>query len=93
MLMVRPIKPDNQDLTQAVCHMGPGRLQTIDRETNPRYYGLIERFGQATGIPVLLNTSFNLRGEPIVTSPKDAWNTFSNSDIDILVLGSLVVRK
>ncbi len=93
MLMVSPIKPDKQDLIQAVCHMGTGRLQTIERETNPRYYGLIERFGQATGIPVLLNTSFNLRGEPIVTSPKDAWNTFTNSDIDILVLGTLVVRK
>jgi carbamoyltransferase len=93
MLMVSPVKPDKQDKIQAVCHMGTGRLQTIERETNPRYYGLIERFGQATGVPVLLNTSFNLRGEPIVTSPRDAWNTFTNSDIDILVLGSLVVRK
>jgi len=93
MLMVSPIKPDKQDQIQAVCHMGTGRLQTIERQTNPRYYGLIERFGQATGVPVLLNTSFNLRGEPIVSSPRDAWNTFTNSDIDILVLGSLVVRK
>jgi carbamoyltransferase len=93
MLMVSPIKPDKQDQIQAVCHMGTGRLQTIERKTNPRYYGLIERFGQATGVPILLNTSFNLRGEPIVSSPRDAWNTFTNSDIDILVLGSLVVRK
>jgi carbamoyltransferase len=93
MLMVSPIKSDKQDKIQAVCHQGTGRLQTIERETNPRYYGVIERFGQATGVPVILNTSFNLRGEPIVTSPRDAWNTFSNSDLDILVLGSLVVRK
>jgi carbamoyltransferase len=93
MLMVSPIKAEKQDEIQAVCHMGTGRLQTIERKTNPRYYGLIERFGQATGVPVLLNTSFNLRGEPIVSSPRDAWNTFTNSDIDILVLGSLVVRK
>ncbi len=93
MLMVSPIKQDKQDQLQAVCHQGTGRLQTIERETNPRYYGVIERFGQITGVPVLLNTSFNLRGEPIVTSPKDAWNTFQNSDIDILVLGDCLVQK
>jgi carbamoyltransferase len=93
MLMVSPIKPDKQDEIQAVCHMGTGRLQTIERETNPRYYGVIERFGQITGTPVVLNTSFNLRGEPIVSSPKDAWNTFQNSDIDLLVLGSYLVEK
>jgi carbamoyltransferase len=93
MLMVAPIKADKQDKIQAVCHQGTGRLQTIERETNPRYYGVIERFGQLTGVPVVLNTSFNLRGEPIVTSPKDAWNTFQNSDIDYLVLNSFLVRK
>jgi carbamoyltransferase len=93
MLMVAPIKSDKQDQIQAVSHQGTGRLQTIERETNPRYYGVIERFGEITGVPVLLNTSFNLRGEPIVSSPRDAWNTFCNSDIDILVLGSLVVQK
>ncbi len=93
MLMVSPIKPEKQDQIQAVCHQGTGRLQTIERETNPRYYGVIERFADLTGVPVLLNTSFNLRGEPIVTSPRDAWNTFQNSDIDLLVLGSFVVQK
>src|SRR5690606_10349429 len=93
MLMVSPIREDKQDKIAAVCHEGTGRLQTIERETNPRYYGLVERFGQATGVPVLLNTSFNLRGEPIVTSPRDAWNTFNNSDLDMLVLGTLLVRK
>ena len=93
MLMVAPIKTDKQDKIQAVSHQGTGRLQTVERETNPRYYGVIERFGQITGVPVLLNTSFNLRGEPIVTSPKDAWNTFQNSDIDYLVLNSFLVRK
>jgi carbamoyltransferase len=93
MLMVAPIKAEKQDSLQAVCHMGTGRLQTIERETNPRYYGVIERFGALTGVPVVLNTSFNLRGEPIVTSPQDAWNTFQNSDIDILVMGPFVVRK
>ena len=93
MLMVSPIKEDKQDKIAAVNHMGTGRLQAIERETNPRYYDIVERFGQATGIPIVLNTSFNLRGEPIVTSPRDAWNTFSNSDIDILVLESFLVRK
>ncbi len=93
MLMVSPIHADKQDKIQAVCHEGTGRLQTIERETNPRYYGVIERFGQITGVPVLLNTSFNLRGEPIVSSPKDALNTFQNSDIDMLVLNSFLVQK
>lgn len=93
MLMVSPIKSDKQESIQAVCHQGTGRLQTIERETNPRYYGVIERFGQATGVPVVLNTSFNLRGEPIVTSPRDAWNTFQNSDIDMLVLETFLVSK
>ncbi|MCS7070826.1 MAG: hypothetical protein NZM00_04920, partial [Anaerolinea sp.] len=93
MLMVSPIKSDKQDKIQAVCHMGTGRLQTIERETNPRYYGVIERFGQITGVPVVLNTSFNLRGEPIVSSPKDAFNTFKNSDLDLLVMGPFLIRK
>lgn len=93
MLIVSPIKADKQDQIAAVCHMGTGRLQSIDRETNPRYYGVVERFGQATGVPIVLNTSFNLRGEPIVTSPLDAFNTFKNSDIDLLALGSFLVRK
>ena len=93
MLMVAPIKEDKQGEIEAVCHEGTGRLQSIEKETNPRYYGVIERFGQATGIPVVLNTSFNLRGEPIVNTPRDAWNTFQNSDIDMLSLGSFLVRK
>lgn len=93
MLMVAPIKSDKQDKIQAVCHQGTGRLQTIEEATNPRYYGVIDRFAQLTGVPVILNTSFNLRGEPIVSSPRDAWNTFLNSDIDYLVLNTFLVRK
>lgn len=93
MLMVSPIKPDKQDQLEAVCHMGTGRLQTIEHDTNPLYYDIIARFGEATGVPVLLNTSFNLRGEPIVTSPANAWNTFVNSDIDMLILNRYLVCK
>lgn len=93
MLMVAPIKSNKADEIQAVNHKGTGRLQSIERSTNPRYYGVIERFGQLTGTPVLLNTSFNLRGEPIVNTPANAINTFVNSDIDILVMETLLVRK
>lgn len=93
MLMVAPFKPEKYDEVAAVNHEGTGRLQAIDRETNPRYYDIVKRFGEATGVPVVLNTSFNLRGEPIVNTPQNAFNTFSNSDIDMLVLGSYIVRK
>lgn len=93
MLMVAPIKEDKQDKIHAVNHEGTGRLQSIDRETNHRYYDVVKQFGEATGVPVVLNTSFNLRGEPIVNTPREAFNTFRNSDIDILVLGPYVVRK
>ena len=93
MLMVAPIKEDKQDQIHAVNHEGTGRLQSIDRETNQRYYDVVKRFGDATGVPIVLNTSFNLRGEPIVNTPREAYNTFRNSDIDILVLGSHIVRK
>ena len=65
----------------------------VYEDTNPRYHGLISRFGEATGVPVILNTSFNLRGEPIVTTPENALNTFTNSGLDLLVLDSLIVRK
>jgi carbamoyltransferase len=93
MLLVMPWKGTSGESIPAVNHMGTGRLQTLRREWNPRYYGLIEKFGEATGIPVLLNTSFNLRGEPIVSSPRDAWNTFSKSGIDLLVLGNVLLSK
>ena len=94
MLMVTSIPEDKQDHLQAVCHEGgTGRLQTIRREWNPAYYDLVEKFGQATGVPVLLNTSFNVRGEPIVNTPQDALNTFRNSDIDALAMGPYLVQK
>ncbi|MBN1202108.1 MAG: hypothetical protein JXJ20_09655 [Anaerolineae bacterium] len=94
MLMVSPVKPDKLDVAQATTHEGgTGRLQIIDRDTNPRYYELVRRFGDATGVPILLNTSFNLRGEPIVGSPADAWKTFSNSGIDWLMIGHFLVGK
>ena len=93
MLMVSPIVSDKQDKIQAVCHNGTGRLQSVQQAVNPAYHRLIEKFGEATGVPVLLNTSFNLRGEPIVNTPQNALNTFAKSDIDQLVLGHILVKK
>jgi carbamoyltransferase len=93
MLMVLPIKESKAGLINAVNHMGTGRLQTVKEAWNPRYYKLIKKFGEVTGIPVLLNTSFNLRGEPIVTSPANAMNTFTKSGIDILILENFIIKK
>jgi carbamoyltransferase len=94
MLMVFPTREDKQTLIPAVTHEGgSGRIQTIRREWNPLYYRVVERFGEKTGIPVLLNTSFNLRGEPIVNTPENALNTFTKSGIDTLYMESYVVRK
>jgi carbamoyltransferase len=94
MLLVTPIPEDKRDQLQAVCHVGgTGRLQTIRREWNPAYYRVVEKFGEATGVPVLLNTSYNLRGEPIVNTPANALNTFAKSDIDALVMGQYLVSK
>lgn len=91
MLLVTPVK---NDAVPAVTHVdGSARLQTVFSDTNPRYYELIRRFGEATGVPVLLNTSFNLKGEPIVTTPDNALNTFFASEMDTLVLGDYIVRK
>lgn len=93
MLMVSPVAEDKQADIQAVCHNGTGRLQSVRREWNPMYYRIVEKFHEATGVPVLLNTSFNLRGEPIVNTPQNALHTFSYSDIDLLVMGNFLVRK
>jgi carbamoyltransferase len=94
MIIVTPVKEEKLDAAKATTHEGgTGRLQTIDRATNPRYYELVRRFGQATGVPILMNTSFNLRGEPIVSSPANAWWTFSNSGIDWLMIGPYLVGK
>ncbi len=94
MLYVVPVRKCQQAVLPAITHVdGTGRLQTVFRDENPRYYGLIERFGQATGVPVILNTSFNLKGEPMVTTPANAYSTFSKSEMDCLVLGNSLVEK
>ena len=93
MLLVAKVHESKVDQIPAVTHLGTARVQTVDRNQNPSYYRLIERFGEATGVPVLLNTSFNVRGEPIVSSPTDAIRTFNNSGIDTIVLGNYIIDK
>ncbi|MDB4949548.1 MAG: hypothetical protein JWM27_2197 [Gemmatimonadetes bacterium] len=93
MLAVMPWKPEAAERAPAVSHGGTGRLQTVRAEWNPRFHAVLDRFGQATGVPVLMNTSFNLRGEPIVSSPADALSTFARSGLDLLAFGNVLVRK
>lgn len=78
----------------AVTHVDySARIQTVHRETNPRYHALLEQFKRLTGCPVLVNTSFNVRGEPIVGSPEDAFRCFMGTDIEILAVGDCFLRK
>jgi len=78
----------------AVTHVDySARIQTVHRETNPRFYALLWRFKQLTGCPVLVNTSFNIRGEPIVESPEDAFRCFMGTELDLLAVGNCLLRK
>ena len=78
----------------AVTHVdGSARLQTVDEERHGLYYRLLRRFEEKTGCPVVINTSFNVRGEPIVCSPDDAYRCFMATNIDVLVLESFVLIK
>lgn len=78
----------------AVTHVDySARIQTVSKETNPKYHALISKFKEITGCPVLVNTSFNVRGEPIVCSPEDAFHCLMGTDIDFLVVGNCVMRK
>ena len=78
----------------AVTHVDySARIQTVHKETNPRYYALIQAFQERTGCPVLINTSFNVRGEPIVNTPEDAFRCFMGTEIDFLAIGNCILRK
>jgi carbamoyltransferase len=78
----------------AVTHVDySARIQTVHRETNPRYYALISAFKALTGCPLIVNTSFNVRGEPIVCSPDDAFRCFMGSEIETLVIGDCLLEK
>jgi len=94
MLYVVDVKPGQGAVLPAITHVdNTARLQTVHAEHSPLYYHLIQRFGQASGVPVVLNTSFNLKGEPIVTTPAQAHSTFMRSGMDALVLGNTIVAK
>ena len=94
MILTAQVRPEKRSTIPSVTHVdGSARPQTVERDVNPLYYRLIDEFGKLTGVPVVMNTSFNLRGEAIVHAPADALRTFFSSGMDALVLGSFLVEK
>jgi carbamoyltransferase len=93
MLLVCAVREEYRALLPGITHVdGTARLQTVDRAVNPAFARLIDAFARATGLQVVLNTSFNLKGEPIVETPEDALRCFTSTEMDALVLGRYVVR-
>lgn len=94
MLLIPDVRPDKKDLLPAITHVdGTARLQMVKKETNPRYHQLLNAFKKIAGVPVLLNTSFNVRGEPIVMSPEDAYSCYMRTGIDALIMGSYLLTE
>jgi len=94
MILTAQVRPEKRAVIPAVTHVdGSARPQTVEKEINPCYWRLIDEFGKRTGVPVVMNTSFNLRGEAIVHTPTDAIRTFFSSGMDALVIGSFLVEK
>ena len=92
MLLVAPGK--KPDEIPAVTHIdGTGRLETVSQSSNPLYYKLITEFYNITGIPVVINTSMNVKGEPIVNTPEQAYNMLINTDMDYIFLRNFMVKK
>jgi carbamoyltransferase len=94
MIITAQVRPEKRSVIPSVTHVdGSARPQTVERQIRPLYWSLIKRFGEITGVPVIMNTSFNLRGEAIVSSPTDAIRTFYSSGLDALVIGNFLVEK
>ena len=94
MLLTKHVRPAWRDKIPAIVHVdGTARVQTVRREHNERLYHLLEAFDAVTGVPVLLNTSFNVKGEPIVETPEDAINCFLSTGMDYLVLHDMLIAK
>ena len=94
MLFVPQVKEGMGEKIPSVTHTdNSARIQTVNRAENPRYYRLIEEFEKRSGVPVIINTSFNVRGEPIVCKPEDAYNCFLKTDIDFLFMGNFLIEK
>jgi carbamoyltransferase len=94
MLFTAGVRPEQRNAIPAAMHVdGTARLQTVTSDENGRYAALLREFGRLSGVPVLVNTSFNVRGEPIVCTPQEAYNCFSHTDLDYLVLGDYLVER
>ena len=94
MLIAKPVRPEWRDKIPAIVHVdGTARVQTVREETNPMLYRLLKEFEALTGVPVLINTSFNIKGEPIVETPQDAVNCFLTTGVDHLVMHDTIVSK
>jgi carbamoyltransferase len=94
MLLAPRVRPERAAQIPSVTHVdGTARVQTVSRDQNPLFYRLLECFGEVSGVPMVINTSFNIRGEPIVCSPADAVMCFLGTDIDFLVIGNFLVSK
>ncbi len=94
MILTAQVRPEKRAVIPSVTHVdGSARPQTVEKEINPLYWRLIDEFGKRTGVPVIMNTSFNLRGEAIVHTPTDAIRTFFSSGMDALVIGGFAVEK
>jgi carbamoyltransferase len=94
MLFTFDVRPDKAERIPAVRHVdGTARVQTVRRDQNERYYDLLKAFERRTGVPILVNTSFNTRGEPLVCTPRDAVESFWTSPLDALVIGTFIVEK
>jgi carbamoyltransferase len=94
MLFIYNVWPEQAERIPAAVHVdGTARVQTVSAQANPRYHRLLSEFKQRTGVPILINTSFNVRGEPIVCSPRDALESFFSTPLDALVIGSFLVEK
>jgi len=92
MLFVVPVRPQYRAILPAITHVdGSARVQTVAFEQNKRFWQLLSEFGKLTGLPILLNTSFNVRGQPIVCTPQEAIDTFLWANLDALVIGNYVL--
>jgi carbamoyltransferase len=94
MIMTFPVREEKKAAIPAVVHVdGTTRPQMVRRSVNPLYYDVIKRFGEKSGVPIVMNTSFNLKGEPVVNSPRDAVRTFYSSGLDAIEMGSFIIEK
>ncbi len=94
MLLSLRVRPEQRETVPAITHVdGTARVQTVTKTANPLYHRLIARFGELTGVPLVLNTSLNIRGEPIARTPQDAVRCFTDSGLDVLVIANMVMWK